>query len=53
LVATAIAADIVPMTGKIGFWHFGLQVINSDPRPGIQVINQIKKENPDITDVVL
>ncbi len=54
LVATAIAADIVPMTGENRvFAHFGLQVINSDPRPGIQaLINQIKKKTLDITDVV-
>ena len=34
LVATAIAADIVPMTGENRiFAHFGLQVINTFPRP--------------------
>ena len=54
LVATAIAADIVPMTGEnriLAF--FGLQVINSNPRPGIKsLIFQIKKKTLDITDVV-
>jgi len=54
LVATAIAADIVPMTGENRVLaHFGLQVINSDPRPGIKaLIHQVKKQTLDITDVV-
>ena len=54
LVATAIAADIVPMTGENRILaYFGLQVINSDPRPGFKaLIDQIKKKVLDITDVV-
>jgi single-stranded-DNA-specific exonuclease len=54
LVATAIAADIVPMTGENRVLaHFGLQVINSDPRPGIKAMtHQLKKKTLDITDVV-
>lgn len=54
LVATAIAADIVPMTGENRVLaYFGLQVINNDPRPGIKaLIHQIKKKTLDITDVV-
>jgi len=54
LVATAIAADIVPMTGENRVLaYFGLQVINSDPRPGIKaLVHQIKKKVLDITDVV-
>lgn len=54
LVATAIAADIVPMTGENRVLaHFGLQVINSNPRPGIKaLIYQVKKQTLDITDVV-
>lgn len=54
LVATAIAADIVPMTGENRVLaHFGLQVINANPRPGIKaLVHQIKKKNLDITDVV-
>ena len=64
LVATAIAADIVPMTGENRVLaYFGLQVINSDPRPGIKALitssvrpsvsgHQIKKKTIDITDVV-
>jgi single-stranded-DNA-specific exonuclease len=54
LVATAIAADIVPITGENRILaYFGLLVINSDPRPGIKaLIYQIKKKILDITDVV-
>ena len=54
LVATAIAADIVPMMGENRVLaYFGLQVINSDPRPGIKaLIHQVKKQTLDITDVV-
>jgi single-stranded-DNA-specific exonuclease len=54
LVATAIAADIVPMTGENRILaYFGLQVINSNPRPGIKaLVHQVKKQTLDITDVV-
>ena len=54
LVATAIAADIVPMTGENRILaKFGLEVINSNPRPGIKaLIHQVKKEELTITDVV-
>jgi len=54
LVATAIAADIVPMTGENRVLaYFGLQVINANPRPGIQaLVHQLKKKTLDITDVV-
>ncbi len=54
LVATAIAADIVPMTGENRILaKFGLEVINSNPRPGIKaLIHQVKKEELSITDVV-
>ncbi|MDD2986013.1 single-stranded-DNA-specific exonuclease RecJ [Flavobacterium sp.] len=54
LVATAIAADIVPMNGenRILAKH-GLTVINSTPRPGIQaLIQNVKKKTLTITDVV-
>jgi len=54
LVATAIGADIVPMTGenRVLAYH-GLQVINSNPRIGFQaIINQTKKKVLTITDVV-
>ncbi|MEW2920535.1 single-stranded-DNA-specific exonuclease RecJ [Muricauda sp. ANG21] len=54
LVATAIAADIVPITGENRVLaHFGLQVINASPRIGIQaLIDQVKKRTLTITDVV-
>ena len=54
LVAAAIAADIVPMTGENRVLaYFGLKVINSEPRPGIKaLIHQVKKQTLDITDVV-
>jgi single-stranded-DNA-specific exonuclease len=54
LVATAIAADIVPITGENRVLaYFGLHVINSDPRPGIKaLIHQTKKQSLTITDVV-
>lgn len=54
LVATAIAADIVPMTGENRVLaYFGLQVINENPRPGIKALtHQLKKQILNITDVV-
>ncbi len=54
LVATAIAADIVPMTGENRTLAFlGLQVINASPRNGIKaMIHQAKKKILTITDVV-
>lgn len=54
LVATAIGADIVPMTGENRILaKFGLEVINSDPRPGFKAITQnLKKKELTITDVV-
>ena len=54
LVATAIAADIVPMTGENRtLAKFGMDVINSSPRPGIKALLQsIKKKEITITDVV-
>ena len=54
LVATAIAADIVPMAGENRVLaKFGLEIINSNPRPGIQALVQnIKKKTLTITDVV-
>lgn len=54
LVATAIAADIVPMTGENRILaKFGLEVINTFPRPGIQAMTQnLKRKKLSITDVV-
>lgn len=54
LVATAIAADIVPMNGENRVLaYYGLQVINQNPRNGIKaLIHQAKKKVLTITDVV-
>ena len=54
LVATAIGADIVPITGENRVLaYFGLQVINENPRMGFKaIIQNIKKNNLTITDVV-
>lgn len=54
LVATAIAADIVPMTGENRILaKLGLEVINSHPRPGIKAMTQnLKKKKLTINDVV-
>jgi single-stranded-DNA-specific exonuclease len=54
LVATAIAADIVPITGENRVLaKFGLEVINTNPRPGIKALVQnVKKKVLTITDVV-
>ncbi len=42
LVATAIAADIVPITGENRILAFyGLQKINKDPSPGIKALMQL------------
>jgi len=54
LVATAIGADIVPITGENRVLaYYGLKVINNNPRIGFKaIINQIKKDELTITDVV-
>nr|WP_294934119.1 single-stranded-DNA-specific exonuclease RecJ [uncultured Flavobacterium sp.] len=54
LVATAIAADIVPITGENRVLaKVGLEVINSFPRPGIKALVQnLKQKVLTITDVV-
>lgn len=54
LVATAIGADIVPMTGENRVLaYFGLKVINTNPRIGFKaIIDQLKKTVLTITDVV-
>ena len=54
LVATAIAADIVPMNGENRVLaYYGLQVINNNPRNGIKaLVHQTKKKELTITDVV-
>jgi single-stranded-DNA-specific exonuclease len=54
LVATAIGADIVPITGENRILaHFGLQVLNTNPRPGFKaLIQKTNKKILTITDVV-
>ena len=54
LVATAIAADIVPMNGENRVLaYYGLEVINQYPCNGIKaIIQQTKKTELTITDVV-
>ncbi len=54
LVATAIGADIVPITGENrALAYFGLKVINSNPRTGFKaILQQVKKNTLTITDVV-
>ncbi len=47
LVAVSIAADIVPITGENRILaHYGLEIINKNPRPGIKALldsNQLNK----------
>ena len=54
LVATAIAADIVPITGENRvLTTFGLQVINSTPRPGIKaLLGSAENREVCVTDLV-
>ncbi|MBC9796739.1 single-stranded-DNA-specific exonuclease RecJ [Sinomicrobium weinanense] len=54
LVATAIGADIVPITGENRVLaHYGLRQINSEPRAGIRAITHtLQKQQLSITDVV-
>ena len=54
LVATAIGADIVPITGenRVLAYH-GLNIINVAPRAGFKaIIDQVKKQSLTISDVV-
>ncbi|WP_103069223.1 single-stranded-DNA-specific exonuclease RecJ [Aquimarina sediminis] len=54
LVATAIGADIVPITGENRtLAYYGLQVINMNPRIGFKaMLSEVKKKSLTITDVV-
>ena len=54
LVATAIGADIVPITGENRILcAFGLQVINQAPRSGIKaILDESKKRTFTVSDVV-
>lgn len=54
LVATAIGADIVPITGENRVLaHFGLQVINTEPRPGLRALMKgVQRERFEVSDLV-
>ncbi|SEK84551.1 exonuclease RecJ [Aquimarina amphilecti] len=54
LVATAIGADIVPITGENRVLaYFGLKVINQHPRTGFKaMLSQVKRNTLTITDLV-
>ena len=54
LVATAVGADIVPITGENRtLMYFGLQVLNRHPRVGFKVLlQQLKKKIYDVNEVV-
>ena len=54
LVATAIGADIVPVVAENRILsYYGLKVLNSNPRPGLQArIEAVKKSDLTLTNVV-
>lgn len=54
LVATAIGADIVPITGENRVLvHFGLQVINTEPRPGLRALmHGVQRDRYEVSDLV-
>lgn len=54
LVATAIGADIVPVTGENRVLvYYGLEVINSGPRPGIQaMLKGLERDRYQVSDLV-
>lgn len=54
LLALAIGADIVPITGENRILvYFGLKVINQDPRPGIRALLEgIKREEYQVSNLV-
>lgn len=54
LVATAIGADIVPITGENRILaYYGMQRINTNPRTGFRaILEHVKKTELSITDVV-
>jgi single-stranded-DNA-specific exonuclease len=50
LVATSIAADIVPITGENRVMaYYGLEKINQQPRPGIQALLNINQQKSQAT----
>jgi single-stranded-DNA-specific exonuclease len=50
LVAVSIAADIVPLNGENRTMaHFGLEKINSNPRPGIKALLNLNQSKQTVT----
>jgi len=50
LVATSIAADIVPMNGENRVMtHFGLKYINENPQPGIKALIELSQVKTSLT----
>lgn len=53
LVAVAIAADIVPMTGENRvLMHFGLEILNTNPTVGLKALLGIDTKPVQVVDVV-
>ena len=54
LVATAVAADLVPITGENRILvHYGLLVVNSNPRPGLRALMQgVRRDHYKVSDLV-
>ena len=53
LVAVAIGADIVPITGENRtLMYFGLQVLNENPSVGIKALLGVEKKQVQVVDVV-
>ena len=54
LVAVAIAADIVPMTGENRVLsHYGMRVINEHPRPGLRALMEaVDRDSYKVSDLV-
>ncbi len=52
LVATAIAADIVPMTGENRVMaYYGIKAINESPSPGIKALIELSGLNKKILNI--
>jgi single-stranded-DNA-specific exonuclease len=50
LLAISIGADIVPITGENRtLAYFGLEVLNRNPRPGIQALKAVSGKDGDLT----
>ncbi|MEX0967118.1 MAG: single-stranded-DNA-specific exonuclease RecJ [Bacteroidia bacterium] len=50
LVVTSIASDIVPLTGENRLLaHFGLEILNHSPRPGLEALLEISGTLPPLS----